>query len=60
MIPNTVKDGEGNYGYNAAKGEYTDMIEAGILDLHATFSGFSGSDQHNPMISAPAASPAMN
>ena len=29
---NNVKQGEGNYGYNAATGEYADMIEAGILD----------------------------
>ncbi len=27
-----VRDGEGNFGYNAASGEYGDMIEAGILD----------------------------
>ncbi|NNJ64250.1 MAG: chaperonin GroEL, partial [Xanthomonadales bacterium] len=26
------KEGEGNFGYNAATGEYTDMIDAGILD----------------------------
>ena len=32
MILNKVRDGKGNYGYNAASGEYTDMIEAGILD----------------------------
>ncbi|MEE4292834.1 MAG: chaperonin GroEL [Xanthomonadales bacterium] len=32
VILNNVRDGEGNYGYDAAKGEYTDMIEAGILD----------------------------
>ena len=25
-------DGEGNFGYNAATGEYVDMIEAGIID----------------------------
>ena len=25
-------EGKGNYGYNAATGEYGDMIEAGILD----------------------------
>ena len=25
-------NGKGNYGYNAATGEYGDMIEAGILD----------------------------
>jgi len=27
-----VMDGEGSYGYNAATGEYGDMIEMGILD----------------------------
>jgi chaperonin GroEL len=27
-----VREGEGNYGYNAATGEYGDMIEMGILD----------------------------
>jgi chaperonin GroEL len=32
VILNTVKQGEGNYGYNAATGVFTDMIEAGILD----------------------------
>jgi chaperonin GroEL len=32
VILNKVKDGEGNFGYDAASGEYTDMIEAGILD----------------------------
>ena len=29
---NKVKDGKGNYGYNAATGEYGDMIAFGILD----------------------------
>ncbi len=32
VVLNNVKQGKGNYGYNAATGEYTDMIEAGILD----------------------------
>ncbi len=32
VILNAVKAGEGNYGFNAANGEFTDMIEAGILD----------------------------
>ena len=32
VITNTVEEGEGNYGYNAASGEYGDMIELGILD----------------------------
>ncbi|BAZ93004.1 60 kDa chaperonin [Thiohalobacter sp. COW1] len=27
-----VEEGSGNYGYNAATGEYADMIEMGILD----------------------------
>jgi len=27
-----VRDGSGNYGYNAANGEYGDMVELGILD----------------------------
>jgi chaperonin GroEL len=27
-----VADGEGNYGYNAATGEYGDMVQMGILD----------------------------
>ena len=29
---NAVKAGEGNFGYNAATGEYGDMLEMGILD----------------------------
>ncbi|OHE87088.1 MAG: chaperonin GroL, partial [Lysobacterales bacterium RIFOXYD1_FULL_69_11] len=32
VIVNKVKDGSGAYGYNAATGEYVDMLEAGILD----------------------------
>jgi len=32
VILNNVREGKGNYGYDASKGEYTDMIEAGILD----------------------------
>jgi len=32
VVLNAVVQGEGNYGYDAAKGEYGDMIEAGILD----------------------------
>ncbi len=32
VVLNNVKAGEGNYGYNAASGEYGDMIEMGILD----------------------------
>jgi chaperonin GroEL len=32
VILNQVAAGEGNYGYNAATGEYGDMVEMGILD----------------------------
>ena len=32
VILNKVKDGKGSYGYNAATGEFGDLIEAGILD----------------------------
>ncbi|MDH3694346.1 MAG: chaperonin GroEL [Gammaproteobacteria bacterium] len=32
VVLNQVKGGEGNYGYNAATGEYGDMIQMGILD----------------------------
>ena len=32
VVVNEVKNGEGNYGYNAATGVYGDMIEMGILD----------------------------
>jgi chaperonin GroEL len=32
VVLNKVADGKGNYGYNAATGEYGDMIEMGILD----------------------------
>jgi chaperonin GroEL len=32
VVTNNVEEGEGNYGYNAATGEYGDMIELGILD----------------------------
>ena len=32
VICNDVANGKGNYGYNAATGEYGDMIEMGILD----------------------------
>nr|WP_323841987.1 MULTISPECIES: chaperonin GroEL [unclassified Moraxella] len=32
VIVNQVKNGSGNYGYNAATGEYGDMLEMGILD----------------------------
>lgn len=32
VVVNSVKQGAGNYGYNAATGEYGDMLEMGILD----------------------------
>ncbi|MCG6871982.1 MAG: chaperonin GroEL [Gammaproteobacteria bacterium] len=32
VILNKVAEGKGNYGYNAATGEYGDMIQMGILD----------------------------
>ncbi len=32
VILNRVKEGKGSFGYNAAKGEFGDMLEAGILD----------------------------
>jgi chaperonin GroEL len=31
-VLNKVKDGKGNFGYNAQTGEYGDMIAFGILD----------------------------
>ena len=32
VVLNKVKENSGNYGYNAGKDEYGDMIEMGILD----------------------------
>jgi chaperonin GroEL len=32
VVLNKVKEGKGNFGYDAAAGEYGDLIEAGILD----------------------------
>lgn len=32
VVLNKVMEGKGNYGFNAATGEYGDMIEMGILD----------------------------
>ncbi len=32
MLNKVKSDGKGNFGYNAATGEYGDMIEMGILD----------------------------
>lgn len=32
VVVNKVKDGQGNFGYNAATGEYGDMVAMGVLD----------------------------
>ena len=32
VVVNRVREGSGNFGYNAASGEYGDMMEMGILD----------------------------
>jgi len=32
VVLNKVKEGKGSYGYNAATGEYGDMLAMGILD----------------------------
>ncbi|NEL42993.1 MAG: chaperonin GroEL, partial [Xanthomonas perforans] len=32
VILNKVKEGTGNFGYNAGNGEFGDMVEFGILD----------------------------
>jgi chaperonin GroEL len=32
VVLQKVAEGEGNFGYNAANGEYGDMVEMGILD----------------------------
>src|SRR5574343_1312444 len=32
VVVNAVKNGEGNFGYNAATSQYGDMLEMGILD----------------------------
>jgi len=32
VVVNTVLQGSGNYGYNAASGEYTDLVAQGVLD----------------------------
>ncbi len=32
VVSNRIKEGKGNFGYNAATGQYGDMIEMGILD----------------------------
>ena len=57
VVLNAVAEGKGNYGYNAATGEYVDMIAEGILDptkvtRHAlqnaaSVSGLSADDRSN-------------
>ena len=32
VVLNKVREGKGNYGYNAATGEYGDLVEMGVLD----------------------------
>ncbi|XOZ34799.1 chaperonin GroEL [Halomonadaceae bacterium KBTZ08] len=32
VVVDKVLEGQGNYGYNAATGEYADMLDAGIID----------------------------
>ena len=32
VVLDKIKAGEGNFGFNAATGEYGDMLEMGILD----------------------------
>jgi chaperonin GroEL len=32
VVLNAVAEGKGNYGFNAATGEYGDMVEQGIID----------------------------
>jgi chaperonin GroEL len=32
VVVDTVLKGKGNYGYNAATGEYQDLVEQGVLD----------------------------
>jgi chaperonin GroEL len=32
VVLNKVAEGKGNYGYNAASGEYGDLVEMGVLD----------------------------
>jgi len=32
VVVNKVVEGKGNYGFNAASGEYGDMVEMGVLD----------------------------
>ena len=32
VVVNKVRQGKGAYGFNAASGEYEDLVEAGIID----------------------------
>jgi len=32
VVANKVKDGKGSYGFNAATGEYEDLVAAGVID----------------------------
>jgi chaperonin GroEL len=32
LVVEKIKEGEGNFGYDAAAGEYTDLVKAGIID----------------------------
>ena len=32
MVVNKVSEGTGNFGYDALKDEYTDLVKAGIID----------------------------
>ena len=32
IVVNKVREGKGDFGYNAATGEYVDMVAAGIID----------------------------
>ena len=32
MVLNKVVEGKGNFGYNAATGEYGDLVQMGVLD----------------------------
>ncbi|MFP4147665.1 MAG: chaperonin GroEL [Halorhodospira sp.] len=32
VVVNKVKEGDGNFGYNVATGEYGDLVQAGVLD----------------------------
>jgi chaperonin GroEL len=32
VVLNKIAEGKGNYGYNAASGDYGDLVESGVLD----------------------------